>query len=74
MNLKAPVERLEKAIRMQDKACRCCRSYQGITARSVVHFAEDGDEKPSTVCEDCGGQMILICVVYDDLPGHLSSL
>jgi hypothetical protein len=65
MNLKAAIERVEKAINMQDKPCGCFRSYQGIRPRTVVYYPEDGDQKPSTVCEVCGGQMTVICVVYE---------
>jgi hypothetical protein len=67
------IERAEKALKVENKPCRCGRDSQGISPRSVIYFPEDGDEKPSTLCENCGGQMILICVVYDDLPVYLRS-
>jgi hypothetical protein len=71
-HLNQRLNRLEKATGRRNRACICFRNFQGISPRTVVYYPEDGDEKPSTICEDYGGQIRLICVVYEkpEFPNH----
>jgi hypothetical protein len=65
MSLKAQIKKLERAANGQDQACTCFRSHLGIRPRTVVYGPDAGAEAPSSICEDCGGQMNVIRLVYE---------
>lgn len=65
MSLKGQVDRLEKNTDANHRACHCSRADRRTGARVVVYFPDDGEAEPPAVCEDCGGQVIRLRVVYE---------